>query len=43
MLVTAVSFFDMPLGAIEICGLLLEPNRQPVAFRPVLDPVRPND
>jgi hypothetical protein len=27
----------------KLCGLLLEPNRQPVAFRPVLDPVRPID
>jgi len=37
--------YQIPLVGSKLCGLLklLEPNRQPVAVRPVLDPVRPID
>jgi hypothetical protein len=45
--VTAVSVFLRHAARVRsrLCGLLrlLEPNRQPVPVRPVLDPVRPID
>ena len=42
----SASFFGVPSWCgSRLCGLLklLEPNRQPVAVRPILDPVRPID
>jgi hypothetical protein len=41
----SASFYRIPPGTTESIRplKLLEPNRQPVPFRPVLDPVRPID